>query len=122
MNRADRRAGARAAKKTIERRPLAEAICEVRGHAYPPEWTLRPSLVGPGIRIPKVHYDRACRRCGHTDRIWADVVGGDDPLAEALGVVEWLTRQGATVAAPEGTVISLHGPVPEQLLVRQKTT
>lgn len=107
MNRAQRRATAkRAARAATARKPLSEAVCAVKGHQDPEAWTLRPAWVGAGIRIPKVHYDKSCRRCGRTHREWRDVAGEPIALDRTMQIAAWLEQTGATIVdPPDGPVV-----------------
>jgi hypothetical protein len=107
-NRHQRRAAAapikRLARKSGARQTAKEAICLARGHVLAPAWVMRPALVGAGIVIPKVHFDRNCGRCGKLDSVWADIEGDVLPQPESLSLAAWLLANGATVSAPAGDI------------------
>ena len=84
--------------------PVADPICEARGHAYPDTWVMRPAWVGAGISIPKVHFDRRCSRCRTADIVWVDIEGDTSPRDRAMPLLNWLDDHGATVRAPAGAV------------------
>lgn len=97
-------------------------MCALRGHVLGDTWTIRPPLVGAGMTIPKVHFDRTCSRCGQTDRVWADIAGECRPQPAALPLVAWLERNGATVAPPAGRIVAPNvGPVVDAVLARPAT-
>lgn len=106
MNRRDRRAADSQVRKQIgrKRNVAAEAICAVRGHVLEDAWIMRPALVGAGIVIPKVHYDRNCARCGHLDSVWADIDGATSPQPTTMPLRRWLEANNATAPAPDGEV------------------
>jgi len=108
VNRATRRAAAKRAAALLRYspRPGASVECELRGHVWGDTWTLRPPLVGAGIVIPKVHFDRVCRRCGSTDRVWVDIVGECRPMPASLPLVTWLEQNHATVQPPAGRIVA----------------
>ncbi len=107
-NRHERRAAASALKKLpssgAKRDHVAEAICAVRGHVLAELWVMRPAIVGAGIVIPKVHFDRNCSRCGKLDSVWADIEGPTKPQAKWMTLTEWLEANGAGVPAPAGEI------------------
>jgi hypothetical protein len=81
--------------------------CLVGRHKPAGHWVLRPALVGAGVVIPKVHFDRACTRdhCTATaERLWAEVEGETRPLEVTLPLVAWLKAQGARIAMPAGEI------------------
>lgn len=80
-------------------------LCLAGRHLPEDHWVMRPPLVGAGIVVPKVHFDRGCRRCrGTSQRVWADVEGTTGPLSETMTLSAWLTHHGATVKAPKGEI------------------
>lgn len=98
MNRQQRRAAARAVAKAIDERCLAG------DHDFAGAWVMRPAWVGAGITIPKVHFDRPCRRCKRLEIRWVDIEGDRTPLERAMSLSDWLTVHGATVKAPPGEI------------------
>ncbi len=82
----------------------AALTCLVQGHDYPDDWTIRPAWVGAGISIPKVHFDRACRRCRTMEHVWADIEGDRSAMPRGMTLREWLESHGASVQAPPGIV------------------
>lgn len=106
-NRHQRRAAASAAKKLPSSGPrdhVKEAICVVKGHVLADVWVMRPALVGAGIVIPKVHFDRHCGRCGNLDSVWADIEGTTAAQPTSLTLTAWLEANGATIQAPAGEI------------------
>lgn len=79
-------------------------LCVAGRHQYGEEWALRPAWVGAGISIEKVHYDRQCVRCRHTEAVWVDIEGDLTPIDETLRLSDWLKRNNAAVDRPDGTV------------------
>lgn len=114
MNRRDRRAADSQVRRQIgrKRNVAAEAICAVRGHVLDDVWIMRPALVGAGIVIPKVHYDRYCKRCGVSDIVWADIAGATSPQPTSMSLRAWLEVNGASAPTPEGEI---HYPNVEEL-------
>lgn len=106
MNRRDRRAADSQVRRRIgrKRNVAAEAICVIRGHVLEDVWVMRPALVGAGIVIPKVHYDRNCKRCGSLDSVWADIDGATSPQPTAMSLRTWLEVNGASAPAPDGEI------------------
>lgn len=79
--------------------------CLFGRHKPADHWVMRPALVGAGVVIPKVHFDRACLRCRQSaDRVWADIVGVAQPQEKAMSLAEWMAAQGLTVPFPPGEV------------------
>lgn len=103
MNRHERR---RAERELRKHGPglVAEPICDELGHDYPDVWTMRPAIVGAGISIPKVHFDRRCRRCRQAAIVWADIQGDTSPFDQTMTLSKWLEAHNALVAAPPGEV------------------
>ena len=65
---------------------------------------MRPAWVGAGIWIPKVHFDRACRRCGHVQRVWTPIEGESRPQEQAMTLPAWLEANGVDVKRPAGEI------------------
>lgn len=99
-NRHARRAQIAAVKKQLR----LEQLCLVRGHDVDDVWVMRPAWVGAGIVIPKVHFDRRCRRCGALDSTWREILGETKPQAEPMVLAAWLLANDATVEAPAGEI------------------
>lgn len=78
----------------------------ILGHDPAPTWVLRPALVGAGVSIEFVHFDRACQRGPHQARIeWRAIVGETKPQATDMTLTEWLAVNEATIdRPPEGPV------------------
>lgn len=83
--------------------------CLIGRHKPAAYWELRPALIGAGIVIDQVHFDRPCLRCSTmADRIWSPLVSPNALVAqpEALPLQAWLGRQSDVriLEVPEGEV------------------
>lgn len=100
MNRHERRSTAARLRQGVSR----TVLCGLGGHDYPPSWVMRPAWVGALVVIPKVHFDRPCRRCGHVQRYWTPIEGTLLPQPEAMPLPAWLAATGGTVTPPAGEI------------------
>ena len=86
---------------------VRQVLCLARGE-HAGGWTIRPPVIGAGVSIQFIYWQRTCTRCGANEAVWHAIEPVAGPFDERLGIHEWLERAGVAVP-PEPTPDSPRG-------------